>query len=88
MGMLIFNLFSRFSLSRRRVAWAGALDAEVQAAEAKKLAVVINAQTESDPLSGREQDPTHATFIFWNCVTQPPPADHLGRASQLDDLVG
>lgn len=46
-----------------------ALDAEVRAAEAVKLAVVINDQTESDPISGQEQDPTHATFIFWNCVT-------------------
>ena len=36
-----------------------ALDAEVRAAEAEKLAVVVNDQTESDPLSGREQDPTH-----------------------------
>lgn len=49
---------------------AKAVDAEVRAAEAVKLAVVINDQTESDPLSGREQDPTHATFVFWNCVTQ------------------
>lgn len=46
-----------------------ALDAEVRAAEADKLAVVVNDQTESDRLSGREQDPTHATFVFWNCVT-------------------
>lgn len=49
---------------------AKALDPEVRTAEASKLAVVINDQTESDPLANREQDPTHATFIFWNCVTK------------------
>jgi hypothetical protein len=49
---------------------AKALDPEVKAAEVGKLAVVINDQTESDPLMNQEQDPTKATFMFWTCVTK------------------
>lgn len=47
-----------------------ALDPEVHAAESRKMAVVVNDQTESDPLAQDERDPTKATFTFWNCVTQ------------------
>lgn len=47
-----------------------ALDPEVDAAESLKMAVVINDQTESDPLANDERDPTDATFTFWNCVTR------------------
>jgi Cellulase (glycosyl hydrolase family 5) len=45
-----------------------ALDAEVQAAEADGLVVVINDTTESDASAAVEKDPTAATFEFWNCV--------------------
>jgi Cellulase (glycosyl hydrolase family 5) len=52
-----------------------ALDPEVKQAEADGLVVVVNDQTESDSaavsgLAAKEQDPTKATFAFWNCVTQ------------------
>lgn len=45
-----------------------ALDSEVRAGEASGLAVVINAQTESDPANKALADPTTATLTFWKCV--------------------
>ena len=47
-----------------------ALDREVHKAESDGLVVVINDNTESDPDSTAERDPTQATFEFWNCVTR------------------
>lgn len=64
-----------------------ALDAEVKAAEAKHLAVVINDQTESDPLANEEKDPTKATFTFWNCVTQHKESWGSGRTYAHDPNV-
>ena len=64
-----------------------ALDKEVQTAEARKLAVVINDQTESDPLSTQEKDPTKATFTFWNCVTAHKESWGSGRTYAQDPNV-
>jgi hypothetical protein len=47
-----------------------ALDPEVRAAQRHHLVVVINDNTESDPLAGLKRDPTKATFTFWKCVSQ------------------
>lgn len=70
-----------------------ALDPEVKAAEAKKLAVVINDQTESDQLPtnkqfpNEEKDPTKATFTFWNCVTAHKESWGSGRTYAQDPDV-
>lgn len=64
-----------------------ALDPEAQAAEADKLAVVINDQTESDPLVTEETDPTRATFTFWDCVARHKESWGRGRTYAQDPNV-
>lgn len=64
-----------------------ALDPEVEAAEADGLVVVINDQTESDPLASEERDPTKATFTFWDCVTAHHESWGSGRTYAQDPQV-
>ncbi len=68
---------------------ARALDPEVRAAEAAGLAVVINDQTESDPLAREEKDPTGATLVFWDCVARHRETwgRHLSYAQDPDVIL-
>jgi hypothetical protein len=62
-----------------------ALDPEVKQAEADGLVVVINDQTESDPLGNSEREPSKATFRFWDCVTAHQESWHSAKETYAQD---